>query len=587
MYMKGGTTMKKIQKIDVKMPKLKEKKKVAAYARVSAAKGRTLHSLSQQVSYYNEKITSNGDWQFAGVYSDLGISGVTSQRNDFRRMLKDCEEGKIDLILTKSISRFARNTVDLLEIVRHLKDIGVEVHFEKENIKTFSGDGELMLSILASFAQEEAMSISNNVKWRIKKKFEEGKGNNFVLYCYRWDGEKFNLVDEEAEVVKYCFKNFLDGKSAETAAKELAEWDVRGLNGGPISPASIRAILRQEKYTGNSLLQKTYTDFITKKEIKNQGELPMYWAENTHPKIIDFEVFENVQEEIKRRRKLGALANWSINTSCFTSKIHRSCGRNYQRNQRNSRAKSGGKYIRWMCASQKEGNRKGCINPGIEETLLKRVCAEALNLEEFDKNVFSDRVSDINVLKPGLLEFVFYDGSKKKVPWQSKARKDWWTDEVKLAYSNMRSQSEFSRKIERFNAFSSFIKCGKCGLSYRRQTRYYTNGDKLKFFTCPAPADECSNSTINQSLLEDLVTEELNLPSFDKEDMYKHLSHISIEDNKLTFYYKDGHKHTISYENPIRPRPKHSEETKKKMSENQKERWRLRREEESNNHTCD
>lgn len=263
--------MKKIQKIDVKMPKLKEKKKVAAYARVSAAKGRTLHSLSQQVSYYNEKITSNGDWQFAGVYSDLGISGVTSQRNDFRRMLKDCEEGKIDLILTKSISRFARNTVDLLEIVRHLKDIGVEVHFEKENIKTFSGDGELMLSILASFAQEEAMSISNNVKWRIKKKFEEGKGNNFVLYCYRWDGEKFNLVDEEAEVVKYCFKNFLDGKSAETAAKELAEWDVRGLNGGPISPASIRAILRQEKYTGNSLLQKTYTDFITKKEIKNKG----------------------------------------------------------------------------------------------------------------------------------------------------------------------------------------------------------------------------------------------------------------------------------------------------------------------------
>ncbi|MGF3065795.1 zinc ribbon domain-containing protein [Facklamia sp. P12950] len=165
-------------------------------------------------------------------------------------------------------------------------------------------------------------------------------------------------------------------------------------------------------------------------------------------------------------------------------------------------------------------------------------------------------MSDINVLKPGLLEFIFYDNSKKKVPWQSKARKDWWTDEAKLAYSKKRSQSEFSRKIERFNAFSSFVKCGKCGLSYRRQTRYYKNGDQLKCFTCPSPADECSNSTINQSLLEDLVTEKLNLPSFYKEEMYKNLSHISIQDNKLTFHYKGGHEHTISYENPIRPKPK-------------------------------
>ncbi|MGF3065796.1 recombinase family protein [Facklamia sp. P12950] len=196
-----------------------------------------------------------------------------------------------------------------------------------------------------------------------------------MLYGYRWDGEKFNLVPKEAEVIRYCFRNFLDGKSAETTAEELSKWSIKGLTGKPISPSSIRAILKQEKYTGNSLLQKTYTDFITKKKIKNEGELPMYWAENTHPKIIDLDIFEKVQEEIKRRRELDPLANWSINTSCFTSKIHCSCERNYQRNQRNNRAKADGKYTWWMCASQREGKRKGCLNPGIEEGLLKGICA--------------------------------------------------------------------------------------------------------------------------------------------------------------------------------------------------------------------
>src|SRR5699024_685085 len=198
--MKGGTLMKRIQKIEAKLPELKKRKRVAAYARVSVEKGRTLNSLSQQVSYYNNLITYNSEWEFAGVFSDLGISGSNSNREGFQELLNKCQEGKIDLILTKSISRFGRNTVDLLETVRHLKDIGVEVFFEKENIKTFSGDGELMLSILASFAQEEARSISNNVKWRIRKNFQEGKVNSFVLYGYRWDGEKFNLVPEEAEV---------------------------------------------------------------------------------------------------------------------------------------------------------------------------------------------------------------------------------------------------------------------------------------------------------------------------------------------------------------------------------------------------
>lgn len=166
---------KKITKIEptkIELPKLK---KVAAYARVSVDKGRTMHSFSAQVSFYNNLIQKNPEWEYAGVYADLGISGTDiKNRDEFKRLLDDCEQGKIDIILTKSISRFARNTVDLLNTVRHLKELGIEVRFEKENINSMSGDGELMLSILASFAQEESISISNNVKWGTRKRFQQG-----------------------------------------------------------------------------------------------------------------------------------------------------------------------------------------------------------------------------------------------------------------------------------------------------------------------------------------------------------------------------------------------------------------------------
>lgn len=577
--------MKRIQKIEAKLPELKKKKRVAAYARVSVAKGRTLNSLSQQVSYYNKLITNNRDWEFAGVFSDLGVSGASENRQGFQEMLNACEEGKIDLILTKSISRFGRNTVDLLETVRNLKDIGVEVHFEKENIKTFSGDGELMLSILASFAQEEARSISNNVKWGIRKKFQEGRVNSYVLYGYRWDGEKFNLVPEEAEVIKYCFANFLAGKSAETTEKELQEKERKGLTGKPITASSIRAILRQEKYTGNSLLQKTYTDFITKKEIKNEGELPMYWAENTHPKIIGLETFNKVQEEIKQRRELGALANWSINTSCFTSKIHCSCGRNFQRNQRNNKNKRPGKYIVWKCASQKEANRNGCINPSIPEYILKNKCAEVLGLDEFDEEIFSENITYINVLEPGLLEFVFKDGAKKEIAWKSTAKKDRWTKDARKQYSKTRSSPEVNRKNKRYNNFTSFVKCEKCGKSYIRQKQKYANGDKKVYYLCSSPSKICKNSTIHLSVLEELISKELGLKEFDSNIMIEKLTHVGIEDNTIVFHYKNGKITKVKYKNPIRPKPKHSKETKRKIGKANKERWREKREEKSNNHT--
>ena len=207
--------MRKITKLETKKIDLPKLKRVAAYARVSVERGRTLHSYSAQVSYYNDLIQKNPEWEFAGVYADLGISGTgIEKRNDFKRLLQDCEEGKIDIILTKSVSRFARNTVDLLKVVRRLKELGIEVRFEKEGINSLTGDGELMLSILASFAQEETISISNNVKWGIRKKFEKGIPNGGLnIYGYRWKNKKLEVVPEEAEVVKYIYDNYLQNKA--------------------------------------------------------------------------------------------------------------------------------------------------------------------------------------------------------------------------------------------------------------------------------------------------------------------------------------------------------------------------------------
>ena len=215
--------MKTVEKIERKLPVLKTRKRVAAYARVSMESERMQHSLSAQVSYYSALIQKNPEWEYAGVFADYGISGTgTKKREEFNRMLAECEAGNIDIVLTKSIQRFARNTVDLLNTVRHLKDLGIEVRFEKENINSMSGDGELMLSILASFAQEESRSISENVKWGMVKRFKQGIPNGkFRILGYKWEGDQLVIVPEEAAIVRRIFQNFLDGKSRLETEREL------------------------------------------------------------------------------------------------------------------------------------------------------------------------------------------------------------------------------------------------------------------------------------------------------------------------------------------------------------------------------
>lgn len=388
--------MRKISKIEPTMPAVAAKKKVAGYARISMESERMHHSLSAQISYYNALIQKKPEWEFAGVYADDGISGTgTAKRSEFLRMIADCEAGKIDIILTKSIQRFARNTVDLLETVRHLKDIGVEVRFEKENINSMSGDGELMLSILASFAQEESRSISENVKWGTRKRFEQGIPNGrFQIYGYRWEGDHLVVEPEEAKIVKMIFDDFLNGLSAESTEKKLEQMGVKSYKGQHFSNTSIRQILSNVTYTGNLLFQKEYvSDPITGKSKINRGELPQYWVENTHEAIIPLETYRTVQEERKRRRELGVFANWSINTSCFTSKIKcGNCGVSYRRSGKRQRKDKNEVYYVWVCQTYDRKGKAACPSKTIPEIKLKAVCAEILGLKEFDETVFSEKV---------------------------------------------------------------------------------------------------------------------------------------------------------------------------------------------------
>lgn len=540
--------MAKIIKIEPTVPKILKKKKVAAYARVSTDTERLNHSLSAQISYYNEKIQHNPEWEFVGIYADNGISGTgITKRTEFQRMISDCKEGKIDIILTKSIQRFARNTVDLLETVRYLKDIGVEVRFEKENINTFSGDGELMLSILASFAQEESRSISENVKWGTRKRFEQGIPNGqFGIYGYRWKNDCLVVEPEEAKIVKLIYDNYLNGISAEKTEKQLEEMGVKSYTGGHFSGTSIRTILSNVTYAGSLLLQKEYiSDPITGKRKRNKGELPQYYVENHHEAIIPMETYQAVQKEILRRRKLGALANKSLNTSCFTSKIKCSlCGKSYRRSGKRQCKNSDIIYYNWICRTTSEKGKKFCNSKCIPEITLKKVCAEVLELTTFDENIFNKCIKNILVIGDDLLEFHFYDGRIVQKKWVSTAKKDWWTKERKKAWSELCSKHTNKRNNSYYNEFSSFIKCGNCNHNYRGQLVTYKDGVKERYWYC---SNSCGNTNIKETTLKGLVCDVLGFDEFSENKMNELIESIVVLNNEVTFHFNDGHTETRPY----------------------------------------
>ncbi len=369
------------------------KKRVAAYARVSLETDRLAHSLLAQTEYYSEFIRSKPDWELAGIYADSFISGTgTSRRPEFLRLITDCENGRIDLVLCKSISRFARNTVDLLETVRHLKGLGVEVRFEKENIYSLSGDGELLLTILASFAQEESRSISENVKWGIRKRYRAGKAGtrNKFVFGYRYDGERYVVVPEQAEVVRQIFKDYIAGSPLRMISAHLRENGVKTTRGFDFSHNQIGYMISNEIYIGNIVLQKSYVkDFITHRKVENNGELPQYRLCNCHEPIIDMKTFRAAQRESEHRAATKPIYPFSGKLICHK------CEKPF------TRRTNGGKYACWHC--------RRCKNVKLKEEKLKSLFGLT------DKEI-SERLFRISVRENGKLGVEFYDGRTEE--WQ-------------------------------------------------------------------------------------------------------------------------------------------------------------------------
>ncbi|NLD33011.1 MAG: recombinase family protein, partial [Trichococcus flocculiformis] len=281
-----------VQKITF-APQIPKALRVAAYARVSSGKDAMLHSLAAQVDFYSTYIRHHPGWEYVGVYADEAKTGTKDSRENFQRLLADCRAGIIDRVLTKSVSRFARNTVTLLETVRELKSLGISVYFEEQNIDTATADGELLLTILAGFAEEESLSASENQKWRVRRNFEGGKPWRYFMLGYRNQDGKLSVIPEEAEIVRTIFADYLAGDGITAIIKRLNESGYSTQSGHVFHKSAVERILRTYAYTGNLLLQTKFRDnHLTKKTLKNNGELPKFHAAETHESIISMETFE-------------------------------------------------------------------------------------------------------------------------------------------------------------------------------------------------------------------------------------------------------------------------------------------------------
>ena len=418
-------------KINIHTTKKQEVKRihVAAYCRVSTAQEDQETSYEAQVAYFTKLITENPSWQLAGIYADDGISGTDMKKRDnFNAMMERClqNDREIDLILTKSISRFARNTVDCLSCIRKLKERNIAIYFEKENINTLESTGELLITILSSQAQEESRNISENVKWGLKRKYEKGEMLVRRMFGYGkgTDGQLY-IIPEEAEVVRLIYGKYLEGESLNSIARLLKEKGIKTIRGNiKWNVNSIRTILINEKYIGDAMAQKTFTiDYLTKTRKENQGELQKYYVENAHEAIIPREVFYKVQEELHQRaniykksskKETESKGKHSGKYALSKITICKECGCQYRRQVW---SKYGEKKIVWRCENRLRNGTRYCKDsPTIEESVLHKAVLHAVNrvlenkgdfIQSFRKNVMAALVNGTDDSE--------YDEKKKKL----------------------------------------------------------------------------------------------------------------------------------------------------------------------------
>lgn len=498
----------------------KQKKRVAAYARVSTDSDEQLSSYEAQVEFYTRHIQSNPEWEFVNVYTDEGISGTnTKKREGFNRMVADALSGRIDLILTKSISRFARNTVDTLTTVRKLKEKNVEVYFEKENIYTLDAKGEVMITIMSSLAQEESRSISENVTWGKRRSMEEGRFS--LAYKYFLGYKKGNdgileIVEEEAEIVREIYQLFLEGKTIRAIADYLTKQGIptpRGKEKWRVS--TIMSILTNEKYKGDALLQKTYTaDFLTKKSKKNRGEVPQYYIKDSHPAIIDPATFDLVQQEIERRRPDRRQLHRS---SPFTAKIIcGECGGYYGRKVWHSNSKHR-KYI-WRC-NQKYETETMCSTPNLDESVIKAAFVEAFNQMLGDKEQYIARFEEMLPLLAGTtkLEAQMTEAQTKHDELMNNLRRY-----MEENTRQIQDQKEYNR---RFSELDARCKTAEEEIEAIQKELLSQSGRKEQIRRCLDELRECGD-----------ILEEFDL------DLWNSMveSVTVCTDKKLAFLFRDG-----------------------------------------------
>lgn len=489
----------KIRKIERSAPAMRLKLRVAAYARVSVD---TLHhSLAAQVSFYSALIQQNTEWEYAGVYADEGITGTsTAQRDAFKRLIADCDAGKIDLVLVKSISRFARDTVDCLHTVRHLKERGIAIRFERENIDSMSEDGELLLTLLASFAQEESRSIGDNIRWGVRRRFVQGIPNGHKApYGYTWGGEMYNVIQAEGEIVKEIFRRYLAGESAYAIAKALAGRGITGQQGRPIEQTTVKDILSNISYTGTMALQKNY---ITEGHIRkrNKGELPMYLVEGMFEPLVKKADFDKVQEIRKLRAERAAnrdpvLLPFSGMVKCGCC----SCGLS---------RRTAGKDKRWVCNTRERKGRHICDSRPIKEEELVAAVRTVMEKDDFDAAALKRKVSKI-VIHGDCVEFHLANGRIKNI-----AR----------TYTGQRGSNPFTNKVY----------CASCGSKCERDT--WTKGTKV--WSCSQPRTKCQLRRLFESELQQAAISLLGDGYEGK--IVQDIARIEIDTEEIIFHRKEG-----------------------------------------------
>ena len=560
--------MKKITRIESSIPIIKRRKKVAAYARVSTSAERLKHSLSAQISYYSAMIQANTEWEFVRVYADEYISGTgTAKRTEFQNMIKDCEEGKIDIILTKSISRFARNTIDLLENIRRLKDLGIAVIFEKENINSMSGDGELMLTILASYAQEEVRSISDNIKWRMRKSMKIGKPNavtSFHILGYEWENDTLVIVPKEADIVRRIFREYKSGNSLYKIAKALNADGISTKRGYQWDSTAIQRILKNITYTGNILHQKQYVvDPISKVRKNNHGELPQYYVESTHDDIIDKSEFDCIQDIMKER---GIQKPWMCHQSdidFFRGKIVcKKCGCKFWHQVGHKEHKN---VHYWRHSTYK--SKDICIRGQINHNSLLKITADICGLEKYDTSVFSENIEEVYVLESNSLEFHLSDGRIITRDFINTGRADYWTPEHRAKLSAIRQDISYAKNK---SAFTSKIKCVVCQCNFVRakQIGKHSPNGIYYYWRCKIHGQKCMAVGLRDDILKEIISHIMKTDYFDESLFLQTIDCIAVnEQGILECHYKDGQVIETLYEHTsINPNLRWNKERKQKQS---------------------